>query len=705
MKIDLHDTTKIPFYQRVSYLFIPALFVVASVLLEVMMFSMMGIDFPKSYIFSLSIVLVIAAVVAMVRIKWVQTVVCSLLLAVQVVATISNVIAYKTCKEIFSIETLKTLASAFGAAGAVKINYWFLLPILALIVIYVICVVLTMMYCKTPKTKRGHFWQTTLCGLLAFISFFSYTVAYSGLPNYKTGVEYYVDNLSNQKFLYDTFSNRMSSFQTFGSYSYYLDNLLKIAGCKKSIDDVVEFQPNTFALPEEETLGEGDNLIMVLMETFERAAINPITMPTLYKFMQESCTEVDGYYSIERTCFTDHIGQVGMHVSGKEQWSNYGDVQVPFSLANIFNRSSYVTSAFHDYDGSFYNRRKIFKESFGFQNFYDYHTYENIQQSSCFAANSDEELFKQNLEKIAPSDQNFYSYLISISTHSCSASENLRPYYSEYFDFIEKPENWALLTKMYPKLVSSSADQVAWSKNYLAGTCSFDAGFGALIDYLKNTTGKDGRKLIETTAIVMFGDHYSYATGGHVLKPENDAPGELIGNRSPLIVYNPKQKVDGVTQAENALLDTPAKHGQTLVRFASTMDLYPTVCSLFGVKTERPMTYGQSIFDTENQSLGISYLNGFTWGVTGYNGFTTETYNYQGVEFEMKKANWQAWRTDNFTSFRGVQLTQEQIEAVKPAVNKLNAAIFWVTSVFDKNGFKYIEIEDLYCLRKAEAQS
>ena len=73
-----------------------------------------------------------------------------------------------------------------------------------------------------------------------------------------------------------------------------------------------EFEANEFALNDDEVLGEGYNLIMILMETFERAAVNPITMPNLYHFMQESCYEVDGYYSIERTCFTDHVGQNGM---------------------------------------------------------------------------------------------------------------------------------------------------------------------------------------------------------------------------------------------------------------------------------------------------------------------------------------------------------------------------------------------------------
>ena len=103
MKMDLHDTARVPFYRRVSYLFIPALFVVSSVLLEVMMFAIMGMAFPKAYVFSLSIVLIIAALVALIRKKWIQTIICSLLFAWQLTTSISNIIAYDACMEIFML--------------------------------------------------------------------------------------------------------------------------------------------------------------------------------------------------------------------------------------------------------------------------------------------------------------------------------------------------------------------------------------------------------------------------------------------------------------------------------------------------------------------------------------------------------------------------------------------------------------------------
>lgn len=706
MKIDLHDTSCVPFYRRISYLYIPALFVITSVLLEMLMFALMGLPFPPAYIFSLTIVLIIAALVSLICHKWLQTVICTLLLGWQLTTTISNIVANLTCMEIFSLETFKTISTAFVNAGSVKLSYWFMIPIIAVITLFVAGVVLVMWFCRLPRYSVRGGRQGFLCGLLAFFSFFSYTIAYSWSPNYQRGNDSYVANLSNQKFVYDTFSNRVASLYSFGSYSFYLDNLLSLMGGKVAATDVMDmkvndFKANEFALPENEVLDEDYNLIMVLMETFERAAINPYSMPNLTEFMQQSCVEVNGYYSVERTCFTDHIGQTGMHVWGNELWSNYGDVEVPHSLANIFGRSGYKTTAFHDSSAKSYRRGEIFPSSLGFDEFNDFTTYDNPQYTKHCALNSDALLFSENLTAMAPADQPFYSYVICVSTHSTSASWcNLEEYYPEYFEYLfEDPKRWQALTELYPVLLSDDPLEVLAAKNYLVGTYSFDLGIGALLEYLKTTPDQRhaGKMLIETTALVMFGDHYYYVNPG-VLKAESEDPRGLVGNRCPFIVYNPRRVADansGLTHGANARLDKPGAYGETIYRFTSTMDIYSTVCSLFGIQTDQQMTYGHSIFDTAHgyvdygtvtQSIGVGYLNGLTWGATGYDAETD---------------TWQIWRTLDFVNFDGVKPSAEQLQVITPLVNRTFASIFLNTSLFEKDGFKALDKSKQYCLRAA----
>jgi len=690
MDVKLHDVQYVPFYKRISYLYIPAFFVLITVLMEIVMFAVMGLSFPSAYIFSLSIIFVIATIAAMVRIKWVQTVICSIFLGWHLFTTISNIIAFQTCNEIFSLETFKTLVTAFNNAGAVEVNLWFLIPVIFLIIVYVVAVVLTMVFCHTPKAFRTFKWQKFLCGVLAFVSFSGYTIAYAGLPGYDNST--YVPNLSNRRFIYDTFSNRVGNLQAFGSYSYYLDNLLALIGGKPNASDIMHLEINESFSPSEtvvnanEVLGEGYNLITVLMETFERQAINSITMPNLYQFMQESCIDVNGYYSMERTCVTDHISQTGMHPYGKEYWNTYEDVVLPNSLANIFKRSNYDVNSFHNTSGRCYDRNDFFEETIGFDNFYNYYEYDNPRYDGEFSFNSDELLFKENLEKIAPADRNFYSYVISVTTHSLNAKKfDLHEYHPEEFAFIESQENWDQLTKLYPVLLSNDPVEVLTAKNYLAGTMSFDKGFGALIDYLKTTEDASGKKLIETTAILMFGDHYYYANPNGVLGFETEDARKLAGNRCPLIIYNPRQIVNGIIQAENALKVEPAKHGKTLNRFTSTMDIYPTICSLFGIETDQQLTYGRSIFSQES-SIGVTYLSGYIFGVDGYT-ITEKTDNISG----QPHIEWNLWRTLDFVEFNGIKLTAKQIKDITPQVNRVYDSILIDTKLYNQDGFENLQ--------------
>ncbi len=703
MKLKTREVPYIPLYKKISFLYIPTLFIVASVFLEIIMFSIMNFAFPSAYIFSLSVLLIIATIVALIQQKWLQTVICSLLIGWQLFTTISNITAYQTCNEIFSLETLKTITTAFANAGSVVLDLTFLIPIITLLVFYIASIVAIMWYCRTPKGYRYQFnLRATLCGILAFVSIFSYTMVYSGLPSYKNN--HFVSLSRNQKFIYDTFSNRIVTLQTFGSYSFYLNNLLALMGAKTNTTDVMdlevreEFTPNTFVLDENEVLGEGYNLITVLMETFEREAINPITMPNLTKFLRESCVEVNGYYSVERTCFTDYISQTGMHPMGKEYWNNYGDVVAPHSLANIFERSNYATQTFHNWHGDCYNRYGVFEDILGFDKFNDYSTYTDVYYPKHCALNADELLFANNLAKIAPKNQNFYSYIISGSTHAVGPFRfDFPSYYPEEFEYVEEQSNWERLTEIYPVLSSKNKDAVARAKNYLVGTYSFDLGFGALIDYLKKTPDElhPGKKLIETTAIVMFGDHYYY-TNPDFLKPESEDPRELAGNRSPFIVYNPRQiTTNGTTQGENAVQATPANCGITLNRFTSTMDIYPTICSLFGIQTDQQLTYGRSIFDNA-PSVGVAYLTGYTWGAVGYEVSSDRIDIITGEPF----IEWRIWKTLDFITFNGVNLTQAQLDEISPTVDRVYDSIFLNSRLFDADGFDKLD-KSFYQLGKS----
>ena len=74
--------------------------------------------------------------IALIPKKWIQTLICSLLIGWQLFTTVSNITAHQTCNEIFSLETLKTITTAFANAGSVVLDLTYLIPIILLIVVY-----------------------------------------------------------------------------------------------------------------------------------------------------------------------------------------------------------------------------------------------------------------------------------------------------------------------------------------------------------------------------------------------------------------------------------------------------------------------------------------------------------------------------------------------------------------------------------------
>lgn len=628
------------------------------------MYQFMGLPFASDYIYSFLLMLVLAALVCMTQRKWLQVVILSPFWALQLFFCVANILCYTSLAEVFSLESFLSIVNAVVASKSGNYHFGFIFPVVLIAAVYVVGVIIVMVKCQTPVVKR-RLWQPIICIALVIVSLFTNLVYYGTLPEY---YENYVQNLDNKKFIYDTFSNRIQNMKMFGTYSFYLNNLLYVLSLKNSADEALGIDvqtelinPDTYGYESlaEQQLGDGNNLIMILMETFEKSAINPVTMPNLYNFMNQSCTQIDGYYSIERTCFTDYISQTGIHALGKEMWSSYGDVEIPFSLANIFNRSGYVTNAFHDYNFAFYRRDKVFPKALGFQNWYDFYRYDSERRDDLFNANKDETLFKKNLDRIAPADKKFYSYLISISTHGLAPIYDLRDEYPEEFAYIEQPENLERLKQWYPWLSSNDKDQVKTIKNYLAGTMSFDKGFAALLKYLRETKNQDGNYLIDTTAIVMFGDHYYYMSPSAV-NPERDD--NLIGNKCPFIVYNPKAP-EAQGNKDNPL-------GRTIERFTATMDIYKTVCSLFGVVTDKQLTYGHSVLIDdaiypENRTVGIGYMNGYTWG--------------------------KDWRTSDFIEFAGRDLSADEIADWGAIANRAYSAIVANMSLYAKDGFKDLE--------------
>ncbi len=646
------------FFNTNRYMIMPILYIVFSILFDVFMFLFMGLLFPSDYIFSLIIIIIISLLLALIKNIKLQVIMLSILLFLHGFLCICNITSFINVNEIFSLESFSTIFMAVTAKNSGTINMFACLLYIIMITSFVVCGA----YLVNQNKNKIQYYRANKISLrktesirvnkniknsivffaLSVLIVFSYMFSYTGLGAYNNT---YFDNFTNKKFAYDTFLNRMVNLTSFGSHSFYLSNTLSLLNLKgvnsfyaeehypSEIDD---FEYETI-----NTLNRDNNLIMILMETFQKDAIHPLITPNLVDFLDMS-TSIDGYYAIERTCMTDYLSQTGMHAYGSEMWNTYPDTEMPMSLANTFKRSGYESvNAFHNFDPDFYARETVFTQSLGFDNFYGMYDMAEYDED-IFSKNKDSVMFESQLSNIAPSDESFYSYIISISTHSLSGLISLEEIYPEEYAKINA--NIEELSLLYPRLKSGTSDEVQRIKNYVAGAMNFDAGFGLLIERLKNTVGKDGRKLIDSTAIVMFGDHYYYGAP-NILLPENQSTGEL-GNKLPFIIYNPNNTVE--------------QRGIEISKFTSNMDIYKTVASLFGVPTNTQYTLGVSAL-TSKKSIGIGYLNSKIWG--------------------------EDWIID-FSKTSGEGIPVESLEYYKDRINQSFEIIIENTELFKKNEFK-----------------
>jgi len=269
------------------------------------------------------------------------------------------------------------------------------------------------------------------------------------------------------------------------------------------------------------------NLIMLMMETGEYNAINPVLTPNLEQ-LKEMSTWVDGYYSTERTCFTEYASLTGSYAMGNEMWRDYPNTDVTQSLGSVFRRAyeakgtPYQIGGFHTYDAEFYGRENMFTpDHYGFDFIRDISDprYGGNTINKAFNTNSDYTMFDTMQEDIAPSDgTSFLSWVLGVSTHCPHFnSENvwynkdgqIESSFPESLAEITEPETYQALEDLYPKLKNGDATEKLACMSFLVGIREYDRGIGVLLDHLRGNNA-NGVDLLKNTAIVLYSDHYDY---------------------------------------------------------------------------------------------------------------------------------------------------------------------------------------------------
>lgn len=311
---------------------------------------------------------------------------------------------------------------------------------------------------------------------------------------------------------------------------------------------------------------EGKNLVLVMVEAFDMMAINEELTPTLYKLATEGWY-FDNYYAPIYSCATgesEYIAETSIIPSSTVCTPNtYIDNDYTHSIFNLFNKSEYYTSSYHNWTDEFYNRTKL-HANMGSQLYLDHDPLNIINHTGW---PSDLELFENSLQYYINKDK-FFTFIITSSTHF--------PYdYDTY------------LTEKYWSMVS----QLPYSDNvkrYIAKAMELDAGLEVLIKNLEDA-GK-----LDDTVIVLFGDHHPLKMSYSEINSASsiDRLEDFNIDKLPFIIYN------------------SASESLTISKTSSTFDILPTIANLFNLDYDPRYYMGVDIF-SEEESIVI--FNNGSW--------------------------------------------------------------------------------------------
>lgn len=301
------------------------------------------------------------------------------------------------------------------------------------------------------------------------------------------------------------------------------------------------------------------NLILIQVESLESGVIfanhrGKQIMPFLFSLKTNGwfCKYVVAYHGIGATTDADFSIINSIEASDKVPLFNLKTYNFPQSVAHILNSNNFLTVAFHNNDGSYFDRKTTLRKM-GFQKFYDLN--EMGLKRKWWGA-PDKEMFEFIKSKIMNEKKPFFYYVITMSSHGP-------------FDHVLK--EYGYTNKNIIDILSKN-DSLGFYWNAMSYV---DEALSNFVDFvLKN---------FEDTHIIIIGDH---------------TPN--LSNSSIVLVNN--ERIEIVP-----FFFIPAKNStymgnEEIKYFMSQLDVLPTIIDVVGASGVL-RTYGDSIFSIEKDYI------------------------------------------------------------------------------------------------------
>ena len=654
--------------------------------IEFITFNVMGLGtFPEMIRFDLLFIGIVALFIFILPSFKLEAVLIILMLVLQSALSFVNEAMYDD-PSLNTVFTLDQLMAATSLAGVFTDEYvsW---PFLIGLIIIVSAEFLFLLYLRRIKVKSQLKARVQLAFFMVFIFLLtgigsSYGYVYNKLysPVDASG-EFYLTTDDKKLFSDTDYSLKLKAFKRFGTFAFYYKNLYNTL----NVDGTESLKTALTAINKE--LGEdfkynnptaytgayeGNNLIMIMLESAEWFGIDKELTPTLYALSEGAITS-DTYLSKNKTNQSEMISILGSFpVKTNLQAELETDVKkdqvsYPFALPSVLKREGYTTSYIHNNYEEFYNREKT-HNALGFDRLYFHEQVEleNEYKTSddFYDLESDYEFFKSITKNgyINPQGQPFMSFFTTLSMHgnyddlndfihekglnwdwdynnatmaqrqSFENDPDTNEFLYQYYDSITKADflnKFGTILKNLDLTDRELHTTYLRYKHYQAAYMDLDRGVNVLINDLYQ------KGQLQNTTIVLFADHDSYYhTLNYTLRGLDTSEYYNLDLYSvPFIMYDGSVdlKIDttggeGYTplnyqssiskKIDYTKSSALAKEGERVKinKWFSTYDFVPTMLDLFGYKYNANLYHGVSVFDDTikevDRHVFISYESG-----------------------------------------------------------------------------------------------
>lgn len=593
---------------------------------------------PQYILFDIGIWLCICALILCTHKNWISNIIFYISLFLEAGIFVTNVTLKNDFGYLFAVDMIDLIPETVESMDTSFINFKLIGFAIAGVAIVIAIPLIFDKLLKNKKITLNKISRPIFCLLFFLITITvgagCYTAQSALLKTSETNAE-----ISDDKYLYENMQINDLAFRKFGSCGFYLksivDKLFPNNGIsKQERNEILENYKNSTVSIDTTASLHGDNLIVIMLESFEWFAIDPYNTPNLWALktgidsdnISRQALVFNNYVSNNKTNVSEDLCLLGYMPNESNYNVKSNNVYATkYSLPNLFKDCGYNTTFFHSWKLNFYNRG-VTNKNIGFDTIYSLADYTSEDKSTRFNFyNLESDFIDQFMDKLAPTDGKFMSFYTTVSTHGTYTVTN--PKFEKYFTVYD--EN---LTNMiewfnnngyhYPE--SKSYQSIL--REYKAAAMDTDEMIGKLFKHL-NETG-----LIANTTVVLYADHHSFYQDltNEIKSTKKSDYSSLESYTVPLMIYSNKLTPSNI--------DT----------FCSTYDLYPTLAGMFGLGYNTINAQGKDALSSEiSETVYMSYLTGFYNSkcyskdmsyIQGYDGSTdTDEENFKNQVCELLK--------------------------------------------------------------------